>query len=264
MLKAGREAKVHSSWVNPNTDYEEATRDFVRTLLSPDPGNLFLREFLPLQQRLARVGAINSLAQVLLKLTSPGVPDIYQGSELWDFSLVDPDNRRPVDYAPRREALQAITTAHAERGAAVCARELLDRLEDGRIKLYLTWKTLGFRRERETLFRDGAYLPLKSHGTHAEQACVFARQADGETVLVVAPRLVGRLMGEEGRLPIGEAVWADTWVELPPEWTQGSWHNVLTGQAIAVGAQSEGQGLALAQVFGTFPYALLRADDAAP
>ena len=121
MLKAGREAKVNSSWINPNTEYEEATRDFVRALLSPESVNPFLQDFLPFQQQIARMGAYNSLSQVLLKLTSPGVPDIYQGNEVWDFSLVDPDNRRAVDYAARHAALRAIKALHANEGAAACA-----------------------------------------------------------------------------------------------------------------------------------------------
>ncbi|MHB1215959.1 MAG: malto-oligosyltrehalose synthase [Thiobacillus sp.] len=261
MLKAVREAKVHSSWINPNTDYETATGDFVHALLAPDPGNLFLRDFVPFAQRVARVGAFNSLAQVLLRLTSPGVPDIYQGSELWDFSLVDPDNRRPVDYALRQATLQTIRNTCAERGESACVTELLDRLQDGQIKLYLTWKTLRFRRECETLFRDGDYLPLKTHGTRAEQLCAFARQSGGETLVVLVPRLFCSLMGEAGQLPVGEAVWGDTWIELPPERMHAQWRNVLTGQAAVVQPVGEAHGLRLAQVFEWFPYALLRAHD---
>ena len=263
MTKAVREAKVHSSWVSPDPDYEDATRDFVRALLAPEPGNVFLRDFLPFQQRVARAGAFNSLSQLLLKLASPGVPDLYQGCELWDFSLVDPDNRRPVDYARRQAALQAIKAAHAERGAAACASELLDRLQDGEIKLYLIWKALAFRREHEALFRDGDYLPLKAHGDHAEQVCAFARQAGDETLVLVVPRLIAGLLGEHGGLPVGDAVWGDTWVELPPEQASAQWTCVLTGQKVATQVLGESHGLALAQVFVAFPYALLHAQGAA-
>jgi (1->4)-alpha-D-glucan 1-alpha-D-glucosylmutase len=214
MLKAGREAKVHSSWVNPDAGHEEATRDFVHALLAPDPGNLFLRDFLPFQERVARIGAFNALAQLLLKPASTGVPDIYQGNELWDFSLVDPDNRRSVDYAARREALRGIEAMHAEQGAGGCgcgcgcAQSLLDTLADGRIKLYLTWKTLVFRRECEQLFRDGDDLPLKTHGVCAEQVCAFARQFGGGTMMVMVPRLLCSLVGEEGSLAVGAGIWA--------------------------------------------------------
>jgi len=259
MLKVGREAKVQSSWNNPQADYEDATRDFVRALLSPEPGNLFLRDFLPLQERVARVGAFNSLSQQLLKLVSPGVPDIYQGTELWDFSLVDPDNRRAVDYEMRHAALRAIKAAHADQGAAACARDLIDRLQDGRIKLYLIWKTLAFRREQEALFRDGDYLPLKIHGQRAEHACAFARHFGGETLILVVPRLLDGLMTESARLPVGAAIWGDTWAELPPDCRYELWTNILTDETVSMRTLGEGGGLALAQTFQTFPYALLHA-----
>ncbi|KIO47904.1 malto-oligosyltrehalose synthase [Nitrosospira sp. NpAV] len=259
MLKVGREAKEHSSWINPNTVYEEAVRDFVRALLSSGHANLFLRDFLPFQERIARVGAFNSLSQLLLKLTSPGVPDIYQGNEVWDFSLVDPDNRRTVDYAARHAALRAIKTMHAEKGAATCAQHLIENPEDGRIKLYLTWRTLTFRRECELLFRDGGYLPLKAHGARAQQVCAFARHLGDETLLVMVPRLLGGLLGEHGRMPVGKSVWGDTWLELPPERMHEKWDNILTGEAFSLQTLAGTHGFSLAQLFGTFPYALLRA-----
>ena len=257
MLKAGREAKRHSSWINPNAAYEEAMRDFVRALLSPEAANPFLQDFLPFQQRIARVGAFNSLSQLLLKLASPGVPDIYQGNEEWDFSLVDPDNRRAVDYEARHADLQAIKTLLTGEGAAACAQRLLENLPDGRIKLYMTWKILALRREHEEVFRDGDYLPLKAQGDHAERVCAFTRHLGGETLLVVAPRLLGGLMGEGGQSPVGASVWGDTWLELPPERMHEKWTNTLTDEAFSTQARGEANGLALAQVFGSFPYALL-------
>ncbi|MDQ3186121.1 MAG: malto-oligosyltrehalose synthase [Pseudomonadota bacterium] len=258
MLKAGREAKMQSSWINPNIEYEEAMRDFVRALLSSEPANLFLRNFLPLQKQISRVGAFTSLSQLLLKLTSPGVPDIYQGNEVWDFSLVDPDNRRAVNYEARHAALRAIKTMEANEGAAGCAQRLIENLQDGRIKLYLTWKTLAFRRECEALFRDGDYLPLKVHGERAEQVCAFARHYGDEAMLVVAPRLLGGLMGEHGRPPIGKPVWGDTWLWLPPEQRHEKWVNTLTGEIFSTQTSGEEHGFALAQLFKAFPYALLR------
>lgn len=259
MLKAGREAKLHSSWINPNTGYEEATREFVHALLSPDPSNLFLRDFLPLQQRVARVGALSSLSQLLLRLTSPGVPDHYQGNETWDFSLVDPDNRRAVDFAARHAALRAIRALHDEQGAAACAQRLIETLQDGRIKLYLTWKALALRRAHELLFRDGNYLPLKVQGECAEQVCAFARQHGSEIILVAVPRLFDRLSGEDGRLPVGTLAWADAWLELPTERMPGQWVNTLTDERLDPQTVGEAQGLMLAQLFRIFPYALLRA-----
>ena len=259
MLKAGREAKVHSSWMNPDTEYEEATRDFVRALLAPEP-NPFLRDFLPFQQRIARLGSFNSLAQLLLKLTSPGVPDFYQGNEVWNFTLVDPDNRQPVDFAARIASLQAIQSASANAGAAACARRLIENLHDGQIKLYLIWKTLALRREHERLFRDGDYLPLKLHGAKAEHVCAFARRYGGATLLVLVPRLLGGLTEDSGRLPVGQAVWGDSWLELPADCTAGQWVDALTGEAVDTQALEGGNGIALAQVFADFPYALLFAD----
>jgi (1->4)-alpha-D-glucan 1-alpha-D-glucosylmutase len=264
MLKAGREAKVHSSWTNPNSEYEAATQEFVRALLSSQPTNLFLSDFLPFQQKIARPGAFNSLSQVLLKLTSPGVPDIYQGNELWDFSLVDPDNRRPVDYEARRAALRAIKNMHAHEGPTRCAQRLLENMHDGRIKLYLTWKTLAFRREREPLFRRGGYVPLKTGGGRAEHVCSFARRDGNEILLVAVPRLFAALLrdeGDGGDIPIGESVWTDTWLELPPdlEPVPEQWINVLTGETVLTRTLEEGEKrLELAQLFRTFPYALLR------
>ena len=267
MLKAGREAKVHSSWINPNSEYETATQDFVRALLSSQPTNLFLPDFVPFQQKIARRGAYNSLSQVLLKLTSPGVPDIYQGNEMWDFSLVDPDNRRPVDYDARRAALRAVRSLYDSEGAAACARRLLENLPDGRIKLYVTWKTLSFRRENEKLFRDGNYLPLKTGGQRAEHVCAFARHGGNDTLLVAVPRLIDGLLreeGENGGIPVGEGVWGDSWLELPPDLdyldpAHAQWINILTDEIVSIRAlEGEKPGIELAGLFRTFPYALLR------
>jgi (1->4)-alpha-D-glucan 1-alpha-D-glucosylmutase len=196
---------------------------------------------------------------LLLKLASPGVPDIYQGNEEWDFSLVDPDNRRAVDYEARHADLQAIKTLCTGEGAAACAQRLLENLPDGRIKLYMTWKILALRREHEEVFRDGDYLPLKAQGDHAERVCAFTRHLGGETLLVVAPRLLGGLMGEGGQSPVGASVWGDTWLELPPERMHEKWTNTLTDEAFSTQALGEAHGFELAQVFGSFPYALLRA-----
>ena len=265
MLKAGREAKVQSSWMNPDNEYEAATQEFVHALLSSQPTNLFLPDFLPFQQRIAWWGALNSLSQILLKLTSPGVPDIYQGNELWDYSLVDPDNRRPVDYGARRAALRSVKSLHASEGAAACARHLLETLPDGRIKLYVTWKTLSFRRKYEGLFRDGNYLPLKTGGQRAEHLCAFARNEGNVTLLVIVPRLLAALLGEQaeaGGFPVGEAVWGNTWVELPPvpaDRQRAPWLNVLTDETFTAQPLGKGerQALDVARLFHAFPYALL-------
>ncbi len=233
-------------------------QDFVHALLSEQPINLFLCDFLPFQQRVAWTGAFNSLSQVLLKLTSPGVPDIYQGNEAWDFSLVDPDNRRPVDYTARRRALQAIRSMHTEEGSGACAQHLMENLRDGRIKIYLTWKALTFRREHEQLFREGDYLPLKVHGECSEQACVFARRRENEILIVAVPRLLGSLIEEQHRFPVGKSIWTGTWMELPADELHERWINVLTGEILVAQMVKEAcRGFELAHLFGMFPYALL-------
>ena len=257
MLKAGREAKLHSSWVNPNTEYETAMRDFVHALLSPDAGNLFLRDFIPFQSRISRIGVFNGLSQLMLKLTSPGVPDIYQGNEQWDFSLVDPDNRRAVDYEARRFALRAVKSLQDEQGAAACVRQLLKDAYDSRVKIYFTWKLLALRRAQETLFLHGDYVPLKVHGEHAEQVCAFARHYEGESFLAVVPRLIDLLLEAEGELAIDVARWGDTWIELPPERSPALWKNVLTDETVKTQTIGEVSGLALTKIFQTVPYALL-------
>ncbi len=229
----------------------------MRALLGPGPGNPFLGAFQAFQARVARLGALTSLAQQLLRLTAPGVPDLYQGCELWDFSLVDPDNRRPVDFGARRAALAAVRAAHEELGPSGCARELIGRFQDGQIKLYLVWKTLAFRRGHEALFRDGEYPPLKAHGQRAEHLCAFARRWRRELLVVVVPRLFYGLMGEDGGLPVGAPAWGETWLELPPERARKRFSNILTGEAVAAQNRDEGWGLELADLFRTFPFALL-------
>src|SRR5581483_5404904 len=205
MLKAAREAKARTGWANPNEAYEEALRQFVRAILDPREGNLFLADFVAFQGRVARFGLYNGLTQTLCKLTAPGVPDLYQGDDLWDFSLVDPDNRRPVDYEVRLRMLGALQKEFEGADATLVAqrvRALVDNLSDGRGKLYLIWKTLQFRRAHPDLFRDAEYLPLRVTGEHASKACAFARRANEQLAIVIAPRLYRRLLGDGEAPPL--------------------------------------------------------------
>ena len=202
MAKALREAKLNTSWIQPNEQWDRAMSDFVSKIMENSPRNKFLPALLPLAQDIARLGAINSLAQTLLKLTAPGVPDIYQGNEIWDFSLVDPDNRRPVDYAQRRQMLEDLPAARPE--------ELMRSWPDGRIKLFLTQRLLQFRREHAELFARGSYLPLETSGIFADCCIAFAREFERHWIIVIAPRLSSRV----GFPPIGE-LWQDTAVKLP-------------------------------------------------
>src|SRR5207253_4500898 len=190
----------------PNEEWDAAMRDFIAKVLDPSPRNKFLPAFIPVAKDLARFGAVNSLTQTLLKLTSPGVPDIYQGNEIWDFSLVDPDNRRPVDYTQRRKMLAELESIDMD---ACVDRGLIDSLvtgmRDGRCKLFVTWKVLQFRRDHAALFRDGEYLPLRVSGEYAANVCAFARRHEGKLTVTIAPRLYLRLLGPEREdAPLGE------------------------------------------------------------
>lgn len=249
MLKAAREAQVQTSWINPNAEYEDALIGFVRAVLDPDTGREFQEAMAPLRRLVARVGIVNSLAAQLLKLTAPGVPDIYQGTELWDFSLVDPDNRRPVDFTLRQRLLREL-----RRPSRALATELLDSAEDGRIKLYVTLRALTCRRDLPDLFTEGAYLPLEMSGSHAARVVAFARRLGDPEAIVAVPRLVAGLM-REGAMPLGE-VWGDTRLCLPPDAAGARYQNVFTGESLV----PSGDGLALrcADLFASFPVALLR------
>jgi len=261
MFKAIREAKEFSRWANPNVQYENAMNDFTRAVLTRKRRNRFLDDFQQFQSRISRIGLFNSLSQTLLKLTCPGVPDVYQGNELWDFSLVDPDNRRPVDYTRRQQLLQEMLSwdedSDCEPGCR--ARSLLNSLEDGRAKLFLIFKALRFRREHVTLFQQGGYIPLTAHGPAANHLCAFARHLGRQVALVVAPRLCATLLGEKKQLPLGTEVWEQTYLEIPSEIEAMDFQDVLTGVLLSV-AKHEGRRLLPAdRILRNFPVALLGA-----
>jgi (1->4)-alpha-D-glucan 1-alpha-D-glucosylmutase len=255
MTKVAREAKLRTSWANINTEYEEALTQFVRMTLEPREGNLFVVDLVATQRRLRRFGLLNSLSQLVCKLTAPGVPDIYQGNELWDFSLVDPDNRRPVDYARRRMLLAELRAG--EGLTATQLRALVDPIPDERAKLYLTWKILQFRREHAVLFRCGEYLPLRVTGEHATNLCAFARRHEGELLITVAPRLYLRLLGDRELPPLGEIVWENTTIELPREAT-GALQNLVDATEVIAGYQvGDHSGVRVADALAHFPVAVL-------
>jgi (1->4)-alpha-D-glucan 1-alpha-D-glucosylmutase len=261
MLKAIREAKVHTSWVNPDSEYEDGVSHFVRGVLAPRNGK-FLADMREFHRPIAWFGMLNSLAQLTLKLCAPGVPDIYQGTELWDFSLVDPDNRRPVDYDRRRAALDEVIQtdgqADAEFGARL--RGLLEKMPDGRIKLYFLWRILGLRRDNELLFRDGDYLPLSCTGSQAAHLCAFARRHGEQLAVVVVPRLAYRLLQGNAALPVGDATWTDTLIELPTRAPR--WQNLLTRTSVHAVLDNEAGRIRAAELFADFPFALLLPTDA--
>ncbi len=257
MEKAGREAKVSSSWAEPNPLYEEAVAAFIEALLA-EGENSFLEEFLPFQRRIARLGMYNGLSQCLLKLTVPGVPDIYQGCELWNLFLVDPDNRQPVDYHRARGVLEDLKKRVAEAGSGGLrdlVAEYFAAMADGRIKLYLIWRLLAYRREEEELFRQGNYLPLSAGGPLAEHVCGFARRLGKKTVVAVAARFFAALTEESRTEPCG-TVWVGTSLETPAD-CPGEWCDILTGQSIRTEVVDEVKVLPLEQVFATLPVAFL-------
>lgn len=251
MLKAIREAKQNTSWINHNTEYEAAVSSFVKALLDRNPKNRFLEDFESFQKRVARVGVWNSLSQTILKLTCPGVPDIYQGNELFDFSLVDPDNRRPIDYSIRRQMLDYVRGPH-ERSGAQWLNRLLEAPEDGGIKLYLTWKTLCLRRQHATLFQRGQYQSLTTAGARQNHIVAFSRNDDHSRALIIVPRLIGTLLNNDlDGTPTGSRVWQDTQVLLPDDAGSRKYRNIFTG-----GILSSDGNLNVSDAFGELPIAV--------
>ncbi|HEY9806173.1 MAG TPA: hypothetical protein V6D04_06365, partial [Candidatus Obscuribacterales bacterium] len=187
VVKAVREAKVHTAWLRPNPAYESAFAQFVESVLQPAADNPFLKELRPFQQRVAYYGMFNSLSQTLLKLASPGIPDFYQGTEFWELSLVDPDNRRPVNFEQRQACLEDLKQKISTDILALVS-ELLDTKEDGRIKLFLTFQGLQARNQAVELFRDGAYLPLTVTGRWQNHVVAFARRYQDQMAIAIAPR----------------------------------------------------------------------------
>jgi (1->4)-alpha-D-glucan 1-alpha-D-glucosylmutase len=235
MEKALKEAKLHTSWVNPNEAYDQAVKHFVREILRPEGDNQFLTDFQRFHRRVAEVGMWNSLGQVVLKATVPGVPDFYQGTELWDFSLVDPDNRRPVDFQKRLALLEELQRRESKEAVAL-VRELMAEREDGRLKLYVTSKILTFRQRYRALFEQGAYIPLAVSAAQQEQIIAFARRLDERWALVAVPRLLTKL-SPSAKPPLGKRVWKDSCLHLPAG-APIDWRNVFTGEEVRVSEAS--------------------------
>jgi (1->4)-alpha-D-glucan 1-alpha-D-glucosylmutase len=256
LTKAVREAKVNTSWNSPNTAYEAALSAFVDAILQTGSGNAFLADFTPFQKTIAHFGVFNSLSQVLLKLVSPGVPDFYQGTELWDFTLVDPDNRGQVDYQGRRAALAGVKAREAVIGPVKLWGELLDNLDDGRIKLYLIFKALNYRKANRELFEHGEYLRLEASGDRARNLCAFARRTGGKCVIALVPRFPASLAPELGQAPLGERAWGNTFIRLP-EGGAGRYRNLITEEFLDSEEREGVAGISLAQVFSSAPVALL-------
>lgn len=254
MEKAVREAKVHTGWITQDGEYEGALHTFIDGALAQPERNPFVQEARPFVRRLAGLGLTNSLAQTLLKLTSPGVPDTYQGTDLWDFSLVDPDNRRPVNFAERAKALEGMRR-RLRYDPAELAAELLASSHDGRIKLLLTHGALTFRAAHPALFAEGGYAAVETTGARADSIVAFVRTAGNEAALTVAPRLVARV-SPDGAPPLGDG-WGDTALLLRGESAASQWRDVVTGAVLAPESADGGATLPLARLFATLPFALL-------
>jgi (1->4)-alpha-D-glucan 1-alpha-D-glucosylmutase len=250
LVKALREAKQQTSWLRPNLAYEAACTDFVDRLLDVAGGNPFLEDVATFLPEIARLGALSSLSQTVLKLTAPGVPDIYQGRELWDFSLVDPDNRRAVDFAARRDMLRDLAARDRQP-----VGELLESWRDGRIKLRLTADLLGLRRQSPLLFAEGSYEPLEVIGPAADHVVAFARRQGGQALIVAAGRLFARLPAEGGFAPDPPA-WQDTMVAVPSA-APSDFTSVFTSEPV----EARADGFNLAQLFDPLPVAVLIAGE---
>ncbi|WP_097653057.1 malto-oligosyltrehalose synthase [Candidatus Chloroploca asiatica] len=256
MEKATREAKVHTSWVNPNANYDAAVRRFVEGVLDPRRSGRFLDSLATFAERVAFFGFFNSLAQTLIKLTAPGVPDIYQGCEFWNLSLVDPDNRRPVDYALRERLLDEMITRVEAGDQAGFAHELFAQITDGRIKLYLTYTVLQLRRAKPELFAEAGYLPLAAAGDRADHVVAFARQSDAGELLTVVPRLPLRLANGDRLPPTGER-WGETRLIVPHAGDGTHYRDLFTGAIMTIDTHDDHTGFWMRDVLAQFPVALL-------
>ena len=255
MAKSIHEAKVHSSWQNPDPEYDEAIEHFVLAVLDRDGNQAFLDDFLAFQRFVCHHGMINSLAQTLLKIGSPGVPDTYQGTELWDFSLVDPDNRRPVDYGRRSSMLEDLMSRQGNPAELV--RDLAASAGDGRIKLYTQWRTLAARREVPGLFSTGEYRPLPTRGRARVEPLRFSRAQGSRAAVVAVPRLT-TCLDIADRFPLGPATWQDTELDLAGLDPGTSLRHLFTGASRR--RASDGCGAAVVKagdLFADFPVALL-------
>jgi (1->4)-alpha-D-glucan 1-alpha-D-glucosylmutase len=257
VIKALREAKVTSSWLNPDEAYEQAVLNFLTRILSPTGKNVFLEDFLPFQRRIAGYGIYNSLSQVLIKTLAPGIPDFYQGTELWDLTLVDPDNRGQVDYALYQERLTELQDLQEKLCPIELIQFLFQHANNGLIKMYVTLTALHYRKTHSSLLLNGSYRGLDAQGKQAEHICGFLRQDKNNVGLIVLPRFLTQLIPDPTTLPVGESVWGHTWITLPSDLGAQSFRNVFTQEIVAPQKDSDMVGLPVATLFSHFPFALL-------
>ncbi|MDD5009773.1 MAG: hypothetical protein PHC68_15390, partial [Syntrophorhabdaceae bacterium] len=257
MQKASREAKEHTSWINPDAVYEDAMNVFIGAVMTDSRDNMFLEDFLVFQRMVSGYGIYNSLSQTLLKITSPGVADFYQGTELWDFALVDPDNRRPVDYRKRIEFLERLKEYEKDGDTAPIARRITDTRHDGMIKIYLIYKALHYRRKNRYLFETGKYIPLITDGEKWENICSFARKKADTIAITVAPRFLSRIIPRHTDLPLGRAVWGNTFIAVPFEREKAEYRNIFTDEIVQVHNHEQSKVLYIGEILANYPVALL-------
>lgn len=242
-LKALREAKRNSNWIEPDTHYEARAQEFLSAILQPESGRPFLEQMSRFVDSIASAGIVNSLTQVLMKLCAPGVPDIYQGCELWDFSFVDPDNRRPVDYGLRKDFLD-------EMEQFTVRNSLVTNWRDGRLKQFLIRTILNARAKIPAIFAHGSYYPLKVSGGMEEHVFCFAREFQGQALVVAGVRFAAELSDRESpRVPAEH--WLDTRIQLPRNFRDHHWSDLISG------ARYSGESVAAKRLFSDFTVALL-------
>ena len=259
MLKAVKEAKVNTSWTDPEVEYENALQRFIELALEGSDKNPFLEDFQGFARRVAFFGRLNSLAQTLLKITSPGVPDFYQGTELWDLNLVDPDNRRPVDYETRKNILEELKSGFARIADASgdFFQALLRDDKPGAVKAFVIWRALKFRGAHRELFDSGEYVPLSPVGDSGQHVCAFARTWREQASVVIVPRLVFGLTGGAEVPPIGSGIWKDNLLPVPQTRAGGLFRNVLTRETVPAIEKDGTVAIELRQALKSFPVALL-------
>lgn len=251
ILKATREAMVHTRWTRPNQPHEGALLKFVERILSAQENRDFLQDFRAFQEKVAYFGMINGLSQALLKIASPGVPDFYQGSEFWDLRLVDPDNRGPIDFKKRASALESLVNADSANGL----RNLMDSWQDGCIKLYLIWKAISFRRDHADLFREGELIPLQAWGAHSRHVVAFIRKKKDSFVLAAIPRWLSQLPAKRNC----GIDWGETMLNLPAN-SPAEWNNILAPGTLLSESGTSQPRLRVDDLFPEFPVAFFHAE----
>ncbi len=249
MIKAIREAKTHTSWINVNIQYENALTDFIKRVINSPENHLFWKEFLPFQKEIALKGYLNSISQKTLKLTSPGIPDIYQGQEVWKYNLVDPDNRVSVDFNKSQEVFNEIKPLLKQ---GISDISVFLPLESGKIKCFLTSTLLNFRQNNFNLFKKGNYIPIAVEGVKSDNIVAFIRNFENKSAVIIVPRLVYHMISLKNPFPLGEDIWKDTRIILPEKFNELSWQDIFTRKIFTA---SETQNIG--NILGNFPVSVL-------